>query len=96
MKTDRHPNEGSSLEDFLQEDENLERATIAAVKRVIAFQIDDAMKRQALSKTAMAALMDTSRAQLDRVLDPSNGNVTLETLSKAAHAVGRSIKLELA
>jgi antitoxin HicB len=97
MTTNRkHPHEGSSIEDFLHEDGSLEEATITAVKRVIAFQIEESMKKQALTKTAMADRMATSRAQLDRVLDPDNGNVTLETLAKAARAIGRSIKLELA
>ena len=96
MTKERHPNEGSSLEDFLREEGILEQTTVAAIKRVFAFQLKEAMKSTSLTKTAMAARMDTSRAQLDRLLDPDNGNVTIETLTKAAHAVGRSVRLELA
>ncbi len=95
MKT-KHPNRGSSLEDFLMEDGNLEVATALAVKRIIAWQLQKAMDERKLNKTDMAALMDTSRRQLSRVLNPEDGNVTLETLQRAAKAVGRSLRLELA
>jgi DNA-binding Xre family transcriptional regulator len=95
MKT-KHPNRGSSLEDLLTEDGNLEVATSIAVKRVIAWQLQKAMDEQKINKTDMAALMDTSRRQLSRVLNPEDGNVTLETLQRAAKAVGRSLRLELA
>ena len=96
MTTTKHPNHGTSLEDVLREDGNLEGATAYAVKRVIAWQIEEEMAKRNLTKTAMAKLMDTSRKQLDRVLSPDDGNVTLETLQRAAKAVGRSIRLELA
>ncbi|HEY0855056.1 MAG TPA: helix-turn-helix transcriptional regulator [Devosia sp.] len=96
MTTTKHPNHGTSLEEVLQEDGNLEGATAYAVKRVIAWQLEEEMAKRKLTKTAMAKLMDTSRKQLDRVLSPDDGNVTLETLQRAAKAVGRSIKLELA
>lgn len=92
MKT-KHPNRGSSLEDFLMEDGNLEVATALAVKRIIAWQLQKAMDERKLNKTDMAALMDTSRRQLSRVLNPEDGNVTLETLQRAAKAVGRSLRL---
>lgn len=78
------------------EDGNLEVATSIAVKRVIAWQLQKAMDERKLNKTDMAALMDTSRRQLSRVLNPEDGNVTLETLQRAAKAVGRSLRLELA
>jgi antitoxin HicB len=90
-----HPNEGSSLEDFLHETNNYQSATIAAIKRVIAWQLREEMARSNVTKTEMAKRMDTSRAQLDRVLSPDDSNVTLETLQRAAMAVGRSLKLEL-
>jgi len=96
MTQKKHPNHGTSLEDVLREDGNLEGATAYAVKRVIAWQLEEEMAKRKLTKTAMAKLMDTSRKQLDRVLSPDDGNVTLETLQRAAKAVGRSIKLELA
>ena len=69
--------------------------TAAAVKSVIADQIAAAMKERGLTKSRMAAMMHTSRAQLDRLLDPSSGSVTLETLMTAARAVGRELRLEL-
>ena len=94
--TTKHPNHGTSLEDFLKEDNNLEAATVVAVKRVIAWQLQEEMKRHHITKLAMAEKMKTSRGQLDRVLSPEDGNVTLETLQRAAKAVGRSLRLELA
>jgi antitoxin HicB len=96
MTTSKHPNHGTTLEDVLREDGNLEAATAYAVKRVIAWQLEEEMVKRHLTKTAMAKLMDTSRKQLDRVLSPDDGNVTLETLQRAAKAVGRTLKLELA
>jgi antitoxin HicB len=85
-----------SLDDFLTEEGLLEEVTIAAVKRVIALQLQEAMKARKLTRAAMAQMMDTSRAQVARVLDPDEFNVTLDTLSKAAHVVGRRLKVELA
>lgn len=96
MKTLKHPNHGTSLESVLLEDGNLEAATAYAVKRVIAWQLQAEMEKRNLSKTEMARRMETSRKQLDRVLSPEDGNVTLETLQRAAKAVGRSLRLELA
>ena len=69
--------------------------TTASIKRVLAWQLEQAMKEGKITKSAMAKRMDTSRPQLDRLLDPENGNVTLDTLAKAAAAVGRQIRLEL-
>ncbi len=91
----KHPNQGTSLEDVLNDDGHLETATAQAVKRVIAWQLQQEMERRKLTKTAMARKMETSRRQLDRVLNPEDGNVTLETLQRAANAVGRSLRLEL-
>ena len=93
--TTKHPYHGTSLEDVLIEDSNLEGATAYAIKRVIAQQLQQEMDKRHLSKTAMAKLMATSRRQLDRVLSPDDGNVTIETLQRAARAVGRSLHLEL-
>ena len=72
-----------------------EQATAAAIKSIIAEQIASAMKERGLSKSRMAELMHTSRAQLDRLLDPENNGVTLETLMRAAKAVGRELRLDL-
>lgn len=91
----KHPNHGTRLEDVLAEERQLEAATAIAVKRVIAWQLQEEMERRKLTKTAMARKMETSRRQLDRVLNPDDGNVTLETLQRAANAVGRSLRLEL-
>ena len=87
---------GTSFESFLAEDGLLEEASLAATKKVIAAQIAEAMKLKGLSKTAMAAEMATTRAQLDRLLDPDNDGVTLGTLKRAAKALGMTLRLELA
>ncbi len=88
-------NIGSSLNDFLREEGIYEEVTAAAIKRVLARQISREMTDQHLTKAAMARRMQTSRAALDRLLDPENDAVTLHTLFKAASAVGREIRLEL-
>ena len=86
---------GTTLEELLEEDGNLESATNAAIKSVLAWQISQQMKKKHLTKVKMAEAMKTSRAQLDRVLDPKSGNVTLSTLQKAANAVGMSLSVQL-
>jgi len=86
---------GQLFEDFLREQGTYEETTKRAIKRVIAFQLAQAMKEKGVSKVAMAERLKTSHSQLDRLLDPDNGNVTLATLARAAKVVGRSIKLEL-
>jgi hypothetical protein len=86
---------GSSFDDFLVEEGILADAEVAAIKRVIAYQIEMEMKRAKLSKSAMAEKMRTSRTALDRLLDPTNVSVTLQTLEKAALALGKSLKIEL-
>lgn len=86
---------GLLFEDFLREQGTYEETTERAIKRVIAFQLAEAMKEKGISKVAMAQRLKTSRSQLDRLLDPNNGNVTLGTLARAAEIVGRSIRLEL-
>ncbi len=87
---------GSSFESFLEEEGRLEESTATAIKRVLARQIAKAMADKGLTKSEMARRMNTTRAQLDRFLDPDNDSVTLQTMQRAAKAVGRSIKLELA
>ena len=93
--TNKNPHIGSTFESWLDEKGIREDVTAAAVKSVVADQIAAAMKERGLTKTRMAAMMHTSRAQLDRLLDPSSGSVTLETLMTAARAVGRELRLEL-
>ena len=87
--------EGSSLDAFLKEEGVFEEFQTAAVKEVIAWQLAKEMEVKHLSKTQMAARMKTSRAQLNRLLDPNDGNVTLETLQRAAAILGREVRLEL-
>lgn len=84
-----------TFDDFLSEQGMLEETEEVAIKRVLAWQIAEAMKEKGLTKTAMAALMHTDRRQLDRLLDPNNGSVTLGTLTRAANAVGRTLRIEL-
>jgi len=86
---------GSRLDDLLRETGDYEAVKAIAIKRVIAWQIAEAMRSEGLTKAAMAARMATSRSQLDRLLDPSNEEVTLSTLARAAVALGRDIRLEL-
>ena len=86
---------GSNFDDFLEEEGLLEECTESAIKAVIAFQIKQIMEKDHLSKTAMADKMGTSRASLNRLLDPDNESVTLLTLKKAASILGRKLKLEL-
>jgi DNA-binding Xre family transcriptional regulator len=86
---------GSKFESWLAEEGILEETTNAAIKAVLAWQYSEAMKKKKLTKVQMAAAMKTSRAQLDRVLDPKSGNVTLSTLQRAANAVGKSLRVEL-
>jgi DNA-binding Xre family transcriptional regulator len=96
MRRRRNPHHGSSIDDFLEEEGVLEEFRAVAVKEVIAWQIQQAMKKKKLSKNKMAALMNTSRAQLDRLLDPKQGNVTIETLHRAAYALGLELRIVLA
>jgi predicted XRE-type DNA-binding protein len=96
MTDEREPGEAGQLfEEFLREQGVSEETTEVAVKRVLAFQIAAAMKEQHLSKVEMARRLETSRSQLDRLLDPDNDTVTLATLARAAKAVGRTLKVEL-
>lgn len=89
-----NPHIGSSLEDFLKEEGRLEEATEVAIKRVLAWQIDQAMKQQQLSKVEMAQRMRTSRSQLDRLLDPGHTAVTLYTMQRAA-VLGKRLRLDV-
>ena len=88
-------NLGSSFDKFLEENDLLDEVTAVAVKRVIAHQMDAVMKKKGLSKAEMARRMETSRAALDRLLDPENTSVTLQTLQSAAHVLGGRLKIQL-
>jgi len=85
---------GSTLEDFLDEEGIREQAKATAITRVVAWQLAGEMKRQGMTKAKLAARMKTSRAQVDRILN-AQGNVTVETLQRAAALVGRELRLEL-
>jgi antitoxin HicB len=86
---------GSSFDDFLKEEGDYEKAQAIAVKRVLAWQIQKAMKDMHLVKAEMAKRMHTSRSQLERLLDPANDSVTLSTLARAGHVLGHEIRIEL-
>ncbi len=86
---------GSDFDDFLNEDGILEEAAAAAVKRVVVWQLTEAMKRLHISKTEMAARMHTSRSVVNRLLDEDDTGITLATLSRASLAIGIPLKIEL-
>lgn len=94
MSSRKNPHWGSTLDDFLKEEGIREAAKAEAVTRVVAWQLSREMKRQGLTKKHLAELMHTSRAQVDRILN-AKGNVTIETLQRAASLVGRELRLEL-
>ncbi len=86
---------GSDFDAFLEEEGLLEESEAVATKRVLAFQIGQAMAEQKLSKAAMARRMKTSRSALDRLLDPAVPSVTLLTIERAARALGRRLNVEM-
>ena len=90
-----NPHAGSNFDDFLRTDGQYETVTAAALKRVVARQLSQAMADQQITKTDMARRLNTSRAQLDRLLDPKNTKVQLDTLQRAANAVGGSLEIGL-
>lgn len=94
-KMSDNPHRGSSFDDFLKEKGIYEKCTATALKRVLAWQVEQEMQRQKITKSAMAARMKTSRSQLDRLLDPEKTGVSLETMQRAAAVVGRELRIEL-
>ncbi|NKC11690.1 MAG: helix-turn-helix domain-containing protein [Gammaproteobacteria bacterium] len=90
-----NPHVGSSLEEWLREQGAFEETQAHAIKAVLAWQLRQAMDEGEVTKSEMARRMGTSRAHLDRFLDPDNDRVQLDTMLKAAHAVGRELRLEL-
>ena len=86
---------GSSFDDFLEETGVLAETNAVAIKRVIAWEIQQKIELEHISKSSMAKLMNTSRSALDRLLDPNNTSVTLHTLDNAAKALGKTLKIEL-
>ncbi|MGH8249417.1 MAG: XRE family transcriptional regulator [Steroidobacteraceae bacterium] len=89
-------NIGSDFDSFLKEEGLLEETTAVAVKRYIAYRLIEKMAQAKLSKSDMAKRMETSRSALDRLLDPDNSSVTLQTLQSAVQALGGRLKVELA
>ena len=85
---------GQSFDTFLRDEGRHEESTAQAIKRVLAYQLATVMHDQHITKAALAKRLQTSRSQLDRLLDPEKTGVTLETLSRASHAVGRELLLE--
>lgn len=86
---------GSNFDDFLEEESILYEAEAAAMKKVVAFQIENAMQEQHISKTEMAKRMRTSRAAIDRLIDPNSTSVTFMTVAKAAATLGLRFKIVL-
>ena len=89
------PHIGSALDDLLEEDGVLAEAHAIAIKRTLAWQVGQIMTAENLSKAEMARRMRTSRAALDRLLNPDNPSVTLLTMDKAASVLGKRLKVEL-
>jgi predicted XRE-type DNA-binding protein len=86
---------GSSFDDFLFEEGISEEVEAGAIKKLIAYQLQEAIKKEQLSKTELAAQLETSRAAVNRLLDPENESITLLTLKKAANVLGKKLRLEL-
>lgn len=93
--TNAGPHIGSSFESWLDDTRIREEVTAAALKSVLARQLTDEMKKKKISKKKMAELMKTSRAELDHLLDPENASATIASLWRAAHIVGRELRIEL-
>ena len=91
----KNPHIGSSFESWLDETGIREDVTAVAIKAVIARQLAREMKKKGITKPKMAELMKTSRAQIDRLLDPESGSATIESLQRAARIVGRELRLQL-
>jgi len=85
---------GTGIDDFLKEEGIFEEAQAQAVKEVVAWQLAEAMKKKKISKNRLAALLKTSRSQVDRILDPKN-DITLGSLQRAAAMVGRRVMIDL-
>jgi antitoxin HicB len=90
-----NPHIGSNFDDYLESEGLLAEAEAVAIKRVIAFQIARAMEDNDITKTEMARRMNTSRSALNRLLDPENESITLQTLERAAQALGKRLRLEI-
>ncbi len=90
-----NPHRGGAFDDFLAEEGILAEVEAASLKRAFALAVADEMRKQRLKKSDLSKRMRTSRAALDRLLDPDNSSVTLATLSRAAQAIGRKLNVKL-
>lgn len=95
-KKKKHPHLGSNFDDFLAQEGMLADVESVAIKRVVAYQIAQMIEQQNISKSEMARRMRTSRSSLDRLLDPENDSVTLQTLERAAQVLGKRLRIEFA
>ena len=95
MSKSRNPHIGSTLDDLLEEDGTLAEAHAIAIKRILVWQVSQTMAEENLSKSEMARRMHTSRAALNRLLDPNNPSVTVLTMDKAAAVLGKRLRVEL-
>ncbi len=86
---------GTDFSDFLKEDGIYEETNDIAIKRVIAYQLEQEMKAQNITKTRMAEMMNTSRAVVNRLLNPDNSSLTLSTLESATHALGKRLNISI-
>jgi len=93
-KQNKNPHAGGNFDDFLREEGILEEVEAVAIKRAVAMQLADLIQAKKVKKTDLSKRMATSRASLDRLLDPENPSVTLATLSRAARALGRQVRIE--
>ena len=91
----KNSHRGSSFQDFLQEEGILDEVEAVAIKRVLAWQLERAMNEQQITKQAMARELHTSRSQLDRLLDPTNVSVSLDTMTRAATALGKRLTIRI-
>ncbi len=89
--TNKH--KGSTLDNFLEKENLLEEVEAAAIKRVIAYQLERTMEKKHLTKSDLASKMRTSRSALERLLDPENTSITLNTLVKLAHVIGKKLQV---
>lgn len=91
----KNPHIGSSVDDFFAEEGMLEEIEAIAIKRVIALELQQALENTSMTKTELARRLDTSRSQVDRILDPANESITLNTLIKAAALLGKRLHVSL-
>ena len=94
-KSNGNPHRGSSFESFLEEEGMYDDVNARAIKKVIAWQLSDALEKEKLTKTELASRMRTSRAAVNRLLDPENPSLNLQTMGKAARALGKRLAIQL-